>query len=192
MFYYAYSIMNSTILYVFLCKGSSAGIIPSEWRKRKRKWKRKESDAWWHQVTQKDHSRKERGLRERKTGVKQKESIAKAALNIVSSPEGCDIFLQSLLAVLISLHMSWMKIEFVWKRVRYYWLYHWPIVCVYVCAVACECLCACLHVSVCARVCKNCPHQSQPIHNSNALCFPHTSLSMQLTSPAAAYLMATT
>ena len=50
--------------------------------------------------------------------------IAKAALNIVSSPEGCDIFLQSLLAVLISLHMSWMEIEFVWKRGRYYWLYH--------------------------------------------------------------------
>lgn len=38
--------------------------------------------------------------------------------SIVSSPEGSDIFLQSLLAVLISLHMSRMKIEFVWRRGR--------------------------------------------------------------------------
>lgn len=34
----------------------------------------------------------------------------------MSSPEGSDIFLQSLLAVLISLHMSRIKIEFVWNR----------------------------------------------------------------------------
>lgn len=43
----------------------------------------------------------------------EKKGIAKAPLNIVSSPEGCDIFLQSLLVVLISLHVSWIKIEFV-------------------------------------------------------------------------------
>lgn len=38
--------------------------------------------------------------------------------SIVPSPEGSDIFLQSLLAVLISLHMSGMEIEFVWRRGR--------------------------------------------------------------------------
>lgn len=70
-------------------------------------------------------------------GVKQKESITKAALNMLSSPEGCDIFLQSLLAVLISLHMSWMKIEFVWKRVRYYWLYHCLLFVCNVCVRSC-------------------------------------------------------
>lgn len=42
--------------------------------------------------------------------------------SIVSSPEGSDIFLQSLLAVLISLHMSRMKIEFVWRRGGWNWL----------------------------------------------------------------------
>ena len=72
--------------------------------------------------------------------------IAKAALNIVSSPEGCDIFLQSLLAVLISLHMSWMKIEFVWKRGRYYWLYHCLLI---MCACVRVCVCDGSRVSVC-------------------------------------------
>lgn len=90
---------------------------------------------------------KERGAETSKGSDGEKGSghpIAKAALNIVSSPEGCDIFLQSLLAVLISLHMSWMKIEFVWKRGRYYWLYHCLLI-----------MCACVRVcvSVTARGC---------------------------------------
>lgn len=50
-------------------------------------------------------------------------------------------------------------------------------------------LCVILCASVHACVSDHCPHQSQPIHNSNGLCFSHTSLSMQLTS---AYLMAWT
>lgn len=136
--------------------------------------------------TQKCHEREAQRLRKRGTEKGSRHPIAKAALNIVSSPEGCDIFLQSLLAVLISLHMSWMKIEFVWKRGRYYWLYHCLlIVCVCVLFVN-----VCLCVSV--RVCKHCPHQSQPIHNSDGLCFSHISLSMQLTSAVPAYLMAKT
>lgn len=92
--------------------------------------------------TQKCHEREAQRLRKRGTEKGSRHPIAKAALNIVSSPEGCDIFLQSLLAVLISLHMSWMKIEFVWKRGRYYWLYHCLlIVCV---CVVCECLSVCI------------------------------------------------
>lgn len=128
---------------------------------------------------------------ERERQRRSRHAIAKAALYIVSSPEGCDIFLQSLLAVLISLHMSWMKIEFVWKRGRYYWLFHCLLI-VCVCALAYKCLCVLLRVSVHAHVCKHCPHQSQPIHNSNGLCFSHTSLSVRLTSAVPAYLMAKT
>lgn len=111
--------------------------------------------------------------------------IAKAALNIVSSPEGCDTFLQSLLAVLISLHMSWMKIEFVWKRERYYWPYHCLL-------IVCVCVCRGMSVCVFACVCEHCPHQSQPFHNSNGLCFSHISLSVLLTSPVLVYSVAKT
>lgn len=49
----------------------------------------------------------------------------------MSGPEGSDIFLQSLLAVLISLHMPRIKIEFVWNRGGWNWLGEWRlIVCV--------------------------------------------------------------
>lgn len=138
--------------------------------------------------TQKCHEGKEQRLRKKGTEKESWHPIAKAALNIVSSPEGCDIFLQSLLAVLISLHMSWMKIEFVWKRGSNYWLYHCLLI---------LCLCVSVHlfgmpVCVSVHACKLCLHQSQPIHNSNGLCFSHTSLSMQLTSAGPAYLMAKT
>lgn len=165
----------------------------TEWRQEKEE--KEEKDAWWHQVTQKCHEGGEQRLRKRGTEKESRHPIAKAALNIVSSPEGCDIFLQSLLAVLISLHMSWMKIEFVWKRGRYYWLYHrLLIVCVSLCLRACLWMSVRLFLCICVRVrvCKHCPHQSQPIHNSNGLCFSHTSLSMHLTSAVPAYLMAET
>lgn len=138
---------------------------------------------------QKCHVRQEHRLRKRGMGKGSRRPIAKAALNIVSSPEGCDIFLQSLLAVLISLHMSWMKIEFVWKRGRYYWLDH----CLLIVRVHVSvCLFVNVRLCVSVRVCEHCPHQSQPIHNSNGLCFSHISLSMQLTSAVPAYLMAKT
>lgn len=64
-------------------------------------------------------------------------ALAKSSIQYcVLSPEGCDIFLLSLFAVLISLHMSWVKIEFV-SRGRSRWLYHcflivFVSVCVYV------------------------------------------------------------
>lgn len=109
--------------------------------------------------TQKCHEREEQRLRKRGTDPGSRHPVAKAALNIVSSPEGCDIFPQSLLAVLISLHMSWMKIEFVWNRGRYYWLYHCFLVlslsvhvCVYECVHAqmLTDVCPCVSVQVCA------------------------------------------
>lgn len=116
---------------------------------------------------------------------------AKAALNTESSPEVCDIFLPPFLAVLISLHMSWTKIQFVWKRRGYYWLNHCLlIVCVCVCSSAQSLLSVCVYPR--AHVCELCVHQGQPIHNSNGLCFSHISLSMQLTSAVPAYLMAKT
>lgn len=97
--------------------------------------------------TQKCHEGKEQRLRKKGTEKESWHPIAKAALNIVSSPEGCDIFLQSLLAVLISLHMSWMKIEFVWKRGSNYWLYHCLLI---------LCLCVSVHLfgmPVCVYLC---------------------------------------
>ncbi len=130
--------------------GKSHGVKTRKGRDRRNE----ESDAWWHQVTQKCHGGEEHRLRKSGTEKESRHPIAKAALNIVSSPEGCDIFLQSLLAVLISLHMSWMKIEFVWKRGRYYWLYHCLLIVsvsvhllvnvsasdfVYLCACVCVC-----------------------------------------------------
>lgn len=155
--------------------------------KKKRRKKIKKRLKWMHdaKVTQKGHERKiQRTERE-------KHAIAKAALNFVSRPEGCDIFLQSLLAILISLHMSWIKIEFVWKRGRY-WLSDCVCVHMYACVwehlVRSAFLCATVH----ALVSEYCPQQSQPIHNGAELCFSHTSLSMQLTSAAPAYLMAKT
>lgn len=93
-------------------------------------------------------------------GELQKQSrrpVAKAALDIVSSPEGCNMFLLSLLAVLISLHVSWMKIEFVWTRGRCYWLRDR----------------ARARVSARTRGTRapaRCLHESQPIHNSNVVC----------------------
>lgn len=95
--------------------------------------------------TQKCHKGEVQRLRKKGTEKGSWHPIAKAALNIVSSPEGCDIFLQSLLAVLISLHMSWMKIEFVWKRGSNYWLYHCLL-------ILCASLCNLLVMSVCVCV----------------------------------------
>lgn len=95
---------------------------------------------------------------DRKGQRRSRHAIAKAALNIVSSPEGCDIFLQSLLAILISLHMSWMKIKFVWKRGRYFLALPLESVCVsmpvHLLVIACVSFCAC------ACVCRHCAHRA--------------------------------
>lgn len=91
---------------------------------------------------QKGHEREKQRLGQRRSS----HAAAKAALNIVSSPEGCDIFLPSLLAVLISLHMSWMKIEFVWKRGRHYWLY-------YSLLIVCMRMSASVHLCSFVRIC---------------------------------------
>lgn len=64
--------------------------------------------------------------------------------------------------------------------------------CVCVCVSTLLLVDVCVSLCVTVHVCEHCPHQSQPIHNSNGMCFSHTSLSMWLTSAVPAYLMAKT
>lgn len=106
-------------------------------------------------VTHRGHERMEQSLRERERERgpcnQSTHPTAQVALTILSSPEGCDIFLQSLYAASISLRMSRMEIEFVWRRERYFWLYHCLLV-VSADVIACErlflsvCMCACARV----------------------------------------------
>lgn len=78
-------------------KGWRVGGKAMNWRKGKGNDREKEEkDTWWRQAMKKGHGREEQRLGQRGTEKESKHLVAKAALNIVSSPEGCDIFLQSL------------------------------------------------------------------------------------------------
>lgn len=153
----------------------------------------RKENSWWRQVMQKGHEREEQRLRQKGT---EKEE----ACHCQSSTQYCvqswrmwhisPVFVGCFNQLTYVLDENWICLEE--RKILLARPLPLDCVCVCVCALAYERLCVSLCASVRVRVHEHRPHQSQPIHNSNRLCFSHTSLSMQLTSAVPAYLMAKT